>query len=154
MIPDNMLMMAFNAPTYSVYYLLNVWSRSINQTFKILQYFPSQSKEENLAYGLFCASLEYFNTHLFLIKNFYLSPTNKSSNLFGDGLEKMEYFIPLSPPKMYVLVVYSDELKEISSVQQLLKTGELGISITEIRAVKLKLRVHHFIEQYWPKGKR
>lgn len=152
MIPDNMLIAAFNYQAHSVYYLLNLWSNYINQPFKILQYFPSQSKEENFAYGLFYASLEYFNTRMFLIKNFYKSYKSESKNLFEDGFGEMEYFIPLSPSKMYVLVIYSDELKDWSSVQQLLKTETSEISIKEIRTKKLKEQVHNFIEQYWPKS--
>lgn len=143
-LPDNLIVTSFNYSTSGTYSLISRLSRHIHHTISIGAYFQEDKLQAKFA--LFYSRLEYFNTDVFLIKNFYLKEENKKHTLFGDVFYEIEYLIKLKSPKMYILLIYSDEIKNIKDVEKFIKADKLDIKLSPITAKKTIIRLHNSIQ--------
>lgn len=153
-IPDNLLLAGFNYIDKNPYSLINILSENIRTPFKILKYYsqnnPKSTNIHPTSYAVFYANISYFNTHLFLLKNFSFLDEN---HLFSDKLPgKMHYLLPLKPPKMYILSIYSDEVKNIEDINRLLKLNTLHINPSPIHTKRVIQNLHFSFYQWIENG--
>lgn len=145
-IPDNLNIITFNDAYRNTYSLINILSKNINFPFEVITYFNSTDSDIN-QYALFYAHLEYFNTRIFLIKNFFEKDVQQNT-LFE--IKESEYLIELIPPQMYIMLLYSNEIKQLNDIKNLLKLDELGIIVSLLKSKKTIKRLHSSIQNYWP----
>ncbi len=144
-VPNNLIITAFNQDTFDVYTLLNKIENEIHHPFRIVEYFKDDTN--SYAYALFSAQLTYFNTTLFLLKNFQMVNENKGT-LFEQFKTAKEYLIKLSPPKMYILSIYSDEITTLQDIERLINARKYSINLEHISSEKLKRALHFSLEKY------
>ncbi|MEW6772660.1 MAG: hypothetical protein AB1304_01530 [Bacteroidota bacterium] len=145
-IPDNLNIITFNDAYRNTYSLINIFSKNINAPFEVITYFNSRDSDSN-QYALFYAHLEYFNTRIFLIKNF--SEKDVQQNTLFE-IKELEYLVELMPPQMYIMLLYSNEIKYLDDIKKLIKSDELGITVSLLKSKKIIKRLHSSIQNYWP----
>lgn len=144
--PENLLVTTFNY-IHSIYSLLSSLEKNIRHPIRIIKYFQATEEHHTFKYALFHSRLSYYNTELFLIKNFYLKE-KQEINLFNQNVFDTEYLVKLQPPKMYILLVYSDELKTTEDISHFIKADQLGIQLLPIRSKKIKHALHQSVGIY------
>lgn len=147
-IPDNLNIVTFNDLYRNTYSLINTLSKNINSPFEVITYFNSTDSDVN-QYALFYAHLEYFNTRIFLIKNFFEKDVHQNT-LFE--IKEPNYLIELMPHQMYIMLVYSNEIKQLNDIKKLIKSDELGITVSFLKSKKIIKRLHSSIQNYWPEN--
>lgn len=142
--PDNLLIAAFNYTMQENYFLLSRLSNNIRHPLRILHYF---GEEEANHYALFHANLNYFNTEIFLLKN-YKSKQTSYNTLFDEMNFNLEYLIDLKPPKMYLLLIYSEEIKDLNDVSRFFGAEQLFFNLSLISSKKLRDKLHTSVQMY------
>lgn len=155
-VPDNFIAAGFNYVDENVYSLLNTLGQSIGQPFRLLKYYYlKDTSNTNLPldyppYAVFYTKIDYFNTHIFLLKNF--SAIEESNNsLFNQQMGlTMQYLLPFKsqPQKMYILSAYSDEIKNIKDLSRLFKLETLNIKLSFISSKKILKTLHYSFEDF------
>ncbi|GIV26691.1 MAG: hypothetical protein KatS3mg027_0505 [Bacteroidia bacterium] len=147
---DNFIVVSFNYTDSSVYSLINKISAAIRHPFKIIDYFADSDSNDRFSYALYLAQLSYFDTYVFLLKNFkWLNPEN---SLFDDYPNEMKSLIELNPPKMYIMMIISNEIKNLQDVERFIQASSLSIKLELINQNKLKSRLYASIEKYLVKS--
>lgn len=146
---NNFIVVSFNHATIPVYSLIHKIGNAIRQPFKIVDYFKDNNGEE-WSYGLFLAHLSYFDTYVFLLKNFHYRDTENT--LFDNIPNEMEYLINLRPPKMYILMIISNEIKTLQDVEKFIQSHSLSIKLQEHTSKRLKLKLYYSLEKYLQKN--
>ncbi|MCX7729108.1 MAG: hypothetical protein N2203_06530 [Bacteroidia bacterium] len=151
-IPNNLIVSAFNYTEHGVYTLLNILGKSIRQNFKIIQYFGNiedHASFHSFKYALFYSRLNYYNTDVFLIKNFYCKEKQQRT-LFDTNTFETEYLVKLNPDKMYILLIYSDDIQTIQDVEQFIKAKQASIQLSALSSVKIIRQLHFSVQKYKP----
>ncbi len=151
-IPDNLIAVGFNDTSRSVYNLLGELSKNIAYPFQLVEYFPDSKdeKKEVMLYehALFYARISYFDTHVFLIKNF--SWSKDEQGLFDEIGEKIHYLVQLRPQRMYILMIYSNEIRNLEDAGRFIKAKKSGINLSLIASKRIISRLHFSVSPYLP----
>ncbi|GIV29267.1 MAG: hypothetical protein KatS3mg028_0333 [Bacteroidia bacterium] len=143
---ENLLVATFNCAYTNTYSLLSLLEKNIRHPIRIIKYFQ-EAEYHTFKYALFHSRLAYYNTDLFLIKNFYLKE-KQEKNLLNQNVFGIEYLVKLQPPKMYILLIYSDEIKTIEEVGNFIKADKLSIQLSPLRSKKMKQSLHQSVGIY------
>lgn len=139
--PDNLIITTFDYTLQHSYYLISNLEKNINCQFKVLEHLG-----DNKEYAFFYSYLSYFNTHVFLIKNYSLT-TKTDINLFDQISYEKEYLIN-QIPLMYILMTYSDELKNINDIHNFIKADKLHVKLLPLKSKKYIKMLHLYIQKY------
>ncbi len=146
--PENLKVIGFDYLEKDIYSLLHRLGESIHQPLSILEYFQV---EEDIGWGdyaLYYAELSYFNTEIYLIKNFKWT-SFAAGTLFENQLMDKEYIIATKPPKMFLMMIYSDEIKTKEDVERFIAAEKLRITnLSMITFKKLISQLHNSIQAY------
>ncbi len=145
--PENLLVATFNCVHVNTYTLLSLLEKNIRHPIRIIKHFQATEEQHTFKYALFHSRLPYYNTELFLIKNFFLKE-KQEMNLFNQNVFEIEYLVKLQPPKMYILLIYSDELKTIEDINIFIKAEQLDIQLFPLRSKKIKHSLHQSVGIY------
>lgn len=145
-LPENLLVTTFNCAYTNTYSLLSLLEKNIRHPIRIIKYFQ-EAEHHTFKYALFHSRLGYYNTDLFLIKNFYLKE-RQEKNLLNQNIFDIEYLIQLQPPKMYILLIYSDEIKTVDALDKFIKADQLSIQLSPLRSKKIKQSLHQSVGIY------
>lgn len=145
---DNLIVCGFNCIEWNVYKILSYLSFNIHHSFQLHKKISANvlDTHESLidAYAVFKSDLDYFNSKVYLIKNF-IWKDKQGYSIFDDAYEPM-YFIRTKPQKMYILMIYSDEIKNINNIHQFIKYNTLPIQqLSVLHSAKLYTRLNHFV---------
>lgn len=142
---DNLTVAGFKDTSRNVYTLLAQMSAYIRRPFTIFKYIVSNNRSEIIEpYAIYRAELSYFNTQIYLIKN-YIHIQDKYS-LFDEANVTYQYWIPSRPRWMYILMIYSYDVHQLSDVQRLIGARTLVIELSLIQSQNLITRLHNSIE--------
>lgn len=141
---EQMILVSFNESTRNVYQLLSILGKNIGSQFSLLEYIISENEDIHNSYALFHSHLEYFQTHIFVLKNFRIK-NNDVIDLFGNAQQNIEYLLNI-PNGMYLIIIYSDQIKNLSDVEMFLKSRELEIQLYPVKSKKIKDKIHNYIE--------
>ncbi|MCX8144524.1 MAG: hypothetical protein N3F62_09775 [Bacteroidia bacterium] len=146
--PENLKVIGFDYVEKDIYSLLHRLGESIHQPLSILEYFQV---EEDIGWGdyaLYYAELSYFNTEIYLIKNFKWT-SFAAGTLFENQLMDKEYIIATKPPKMFLMMIYSDEIKTKEDVERFIAAKKLRITnLSMITSKKLISQLNNSIQAY------
>jgi len=140
---EQMILASFNEPKRNVYQLLSILGKNIGSQFCLMEYISENGSFYN-SYALFYSRLEYYHTYVFVLKNFRYKES-RVIDLFGNIQQNLEYLLNI-PYGMYLVIIYSDHIKDFSDVEILLNSKELDIQLYPVQSKKIKNRIHHYIE--------
>lgn len=146
--PENLKVIGFDYEGKDIYSLLHRLGENIHKTLSILEYFQVEEDISFGDYALYYADLSYFNTEIYLIKNFKWR-SFMVGTLFESQLVDREYLITLKPQKMFLMMIYSDEIKTKEDIEKIISAREIGITnLSMITSKKLIFQLHNSIQVY------